>query len=220
MNHVVLAGATGLIGTELLLQLTQQRCEAVTALVRRAVDLPHPHQSHALIDFSAPLLPPPKSEHDAVICALGTTIKKAGSKPAFRAVDFDMVVQLANAAKAEGYQTFAVVSSIGADKPGGNFYLQTKHDMEKALVALNFTTLVIARPSLLLGDRAEFRFGERAAEVVFSALQPLFIGKLKHFKPISATTVAKALILTCAERPEGITLLENERLLGFGEHSM
>lgn len=218
MNHVVIAGATGLIGNELLLQLTQQRCQAVTALVRRAIDLPHPHQSHVLIDFSAPLLPPPKSEQDTVICALGTTIKKAGSKAAFRSVDYAMVVDLAKVAKAEGYQTFAVVSSLGAQKPGSNFYLQTKFDMEQALQALDFKTLVIARPSLLLGDRAEFRAGEKVAEVVTSVLRPLFIGKLKHYQPVAAATVAKALIQTCAERPQGVIVLENERLLAFGEH--
>lgn len=210
--HIIIAGATGLIGQALLNNLDEQRCEKVTALTRREFSLPFKHQRVAIVDYHELKLESAADDSDAVICALGTTIKTAGSKQAFEAVDYGMVIALATKAKQEGYKTFAVVSSFGAEKPGSNFYLSTKHKMESSLQSLGFDTLIIARPSLLLGKRDEFRLAERMGEWMSFILSPLMIGPLKKYKPIHATQVAKALIQTCQSRPSGLSILENDQL--------
>jgi uncharacterized protein YbjT (DUF2867 family) len=213
--HIIIAGATGLIGRSLLNNLDEQQCEKVTALTRREFSLPFKHQHIAIVDYNELKLESAADDSDAVICALGTTIKSAGSKQAFEAVDYGMVIALATKAKQEGYKTFAVVSSLGADKPGSNFYLSTKHKMESSLQSLGFDTLIIARPSLLLGNREEFRLGERMGEWLSFALGPLMIGPLKKYKPIHATQVARALINQSKANPSGLIILENNQLHDF-----
>lgn len=212
MHHIIVAGSTGLIGQSLLNLLDESRCEKVTALTRREMRLPFKHQRISTVDYTNLKLESAVDDSDAVICALGTTIKTAGSKKAFEAVDYGMVVTLATKAKQMGYKKFAVVSSLGADKPGRNFYLMTKHKMESSLHSLGFETLIIARPSLLLGKRDEFRLGERFAEWFSLVLSPLMIGPLKKYKPIKASQVALALVKQVHKARPGVFVLENDQL--------
>lgn len=217
MNHIVVAGATGLIGQSLLQQLQANTCKKVTALSRRSINLPHTHQSVLVVDYNNIALEPALDDTATVICALGTTIKKAGSKEAFAAVDYEMVKALADQALAQGYQHFTVVSSLGADKPGHNFYLQTKHNMESALKQMPFKSLTIVRPSLLLGPRPEFRFGEKMGAAVSVIIAPLLVGKLKAYKPIQADQVAKAIILHSRSKRAGHYILTNQLLHKLSE---
>jgi uncharacterized protein YbjT (DUF2867 family) len=211
---VLLAGASGLIGRELL---QQWRAEGATvhALVRRAgaVAAAAKVQEH-VVDFAAlPVLPRARE----ACCALGTTIKVAGSEAAFRAVDFDAVLAFARAAQAAGVQRFAVVSALGASARSPAFYSRVKAEMEAAVAALGFASLVIARPSLLAGDRAALgqpaRLGERLALAVSAPLAPLIP---RAWRPIEAATVARAMLRALHEARPGTRVVESAELLTLG----
>ena len=189
----LLAGATGLVGRSVLdLLLADSQYTAVHLVGRRAPDVTHPklvvHVTASLTDYACPAV-------DDVFIALGTTIKAAGSKTAFKAIDGDAVVALARSAKAAGATRLAVVSAMGADAQSGVFYNQVKGEMEAAVSALGFESVVIARPSLLAGDRDALKQGERPAEklslVAFKLLRPLIPA---NYRSIQASSVARAMV--------------------------
>ena len=191
----LVAGATGLVGQAILaLLLADKRYATVHVVGRRAPDVQHPklqvHISTSLTNWACPAV-------DDVFIALGTTIKVAGSKAAFKAIDFDAVVAIARAAKAAGASRLAVVSAMGASPQSGVFYNQVKGEMEAAVNALGFETLVIARPSLLAGDRDALKQPERVAEklslVAFKLLRPLIPA---NYRSINASSVAEAMVRT------------------------
>ena len=190
---MVLAGATGLVGREILQGLlADDSVKAVHVLGRRALDLKHPKLASHVVDFAA--LPPLPSVDEAYL-ALGTTIKVAGSQPAFRAVDFDANLAVARAAMAAGARRAGLVSAMGADAHSRVFYSRVKGELEDALAALNFGGLVVARPSMLVGDREALgqpvRSGERVAMHVGAVLGPLIPA---NYRPIAASNVARALL--------------------------
>jgi len=213
MANILIAGATGLIGSHLVQQLAPDRVDEVLLLVRRPIAPLHAHHHQWISDFMPLALPPVSDNADAVICALGTTIKQAGSREAFAEVDFGRVLDLARAAKQAGYRRFVVVSSLGADADSGNFYLATKGRMEAALVALQFDSLTIVQPSLLLGKRSTFRLGERIAQVLFSGLSFVFIGPLRTYRPVHAEDVASVLIRVALDGQLGCRRIPSKQLI-------
>ena len=213
MANILIAGATGLIGSHLVQQLAPDRVDEVLLLVRRPIAPLHAHHHQWVSDFMPLALPPVSDNADAVICALGTTIKQAGSREAFAEVDFGRVLDLARAAKQAGYRRFVVVSSLGADADSRNFYLATKGRMEAALVALQFDSLTIAQPSLLLGKRSTFRLGERIAQVLFSGLSFIFIGPLRTYRPVHAEDVASVLIRVALDGQLGCRRIPSKQLI-------
>ena len=150
----LLAGATGLVGRALLPLLLRSHA-SVEVLVRRAVPGldADPKIRLRVVDFAN--LHEPLQAIDDVFIALGTTIKVAGSESVFRAVDFDLVVAIARAARDAGARRLAVVSALGANPRSGIFYNRVKGEMEEAVAELGYETLVIAQPSLLIGERGE-----------------------------------------------------------------
>jgi uncharacterized protein YbjT (DUF2867 family) len=191
---VLIAGASGLVGRELLAGLlADDTVVAVHSLGRRDVELSHPKLTQHRIDYSKAL--PALPRVGEAFIALGTTIKVAGSQAAFRAVDHDAVIAVARAAKAAGATRLGVVSAMGADKGSTIFYNRVKGETEEALAALGFETLVIARPSFLVGDREALgqpvRGGEKLAQRVSRLLAPLIPD---NFKSIDAKLVARALM--------------------------
>jgi len=221
MSHITqtvwLAGASGLVGRSLLAQLLQQPVDLHLLLRRPLTDLPASPRLHAqLVDFGrlpVDALPAPK----AVFIALGTTIKQAGSQAAFRAVDFDAVLAVARAARAAGASRCAVVSALGADAASKVFYNRVKGEMEQALAALGFERLVIARPSLLLGDRAALGQARRAGEFWAERLsRPLLPLIPLRWRPIPAERVARALALALAQAGPALTVLESGHLHSLG----
>jgi uncharacterized protein YbjT (DUF2867 family) len=206
----LLAGATGLVGREIALQWPGP----MQLLVRRPLALPRPGLALQVVDFTAlPALPPA----EVAFCALGTTIKVAGSKAAFRAVDFGAVLAYAQACRAAGVRRFGVVSALGASARSGNFYSQVKGEAEDALRAVGFEQLVIARPSLLLGDRHALgqpaRAGEQWGERLAGWLGPLVP---RGLRPIAAATVARALVRTVPVAASGVTVLDSAALQAAG----
>ncbi|NPC55364.1 Rossmann-fold NAD(P)-binding domain-containing protein [Caenimonas soli] len=202
---VVVAGASALVGREILQGLlADDSVVAVHSLGRRELPLKHPKLTQYRVDFKA--LPALPRVGEAFI-ALGTTIKVAGSQAAFRAVDFDAVVAVAKAAKAAGASRLGVVSAMGASARSPVFYNRVKGEMEEALSALGFDTLVIARPSFLAGDREALgqplRSGEKLALRVSKLLAPLIPA---NYASVDARLVANAL-LTIVPRERGRRVL-------------
>lgn len=189
----LIAGATGLVGREILQGLlADDAVAAVHVLARRPLDLRHPKLSVHTVDFAAlPALP----AVDEAYLALGTTIKVAGSQPAFRAVDFDANLAVACAAQVAGAKRLGLVSAMGADVKSKIFYNRVKGELEDALAALGFEGLVIARPSFLAGDREKLgqpvRAGEKIALRVTRVLRPLIP---RNYRSIAAGDVARALL--------------------------
>jgi uncharacterized protein YbjT (DUF2867 family) len=214
---VLLAGGTGLIGHELLAQwLASPDIGTIHALARRLPAGPAPPAKlhWHVVDFTAlPALPPA----DAAVCALGTTIKVAGSQAAFRAVDFDAVVAFAHAAKTAGVKRFAVVSALGASATSPTFYNRVKAEMESALKGLNFESLVIARPSLLLGERGTLGQPARRGELIGAAIaRPLGWLIPQAWRPIAAATVASAIRVALQQGRPGLRVVESKELQSLG----
>ena len=211
----LLAGATGLVGRAVAaawpgpgtLHLLVRR-DPGDGLARR------PHVAACHVDYAAlPALPPAGS----ALCCLGTTIAAAGSQAAFRAVDFDAVVAFARAARAAGVGRFAVVSALGADPRAGNFYSRVKGEAEAALVQIGFATLVVARPSLLVGDRAALGQAPRPAEALAQRVaRPLAPLIPRAWRPVDAATVARALLRALADARPGRQVLDNAALHALG----
>ena len=214
LRSALLAGSTGLVGRELAAQLTAAWPGPLHLLVRRDAKPASPAQRVHVVDFAA--LPPlPKA--DAAFCCLGTTIKAAGSQQAFRAVDFDAVLAFARGAQRAGVKRFAVVSALGAKATSSVFYNRVKGEMEAELSRLGFARLVIARPSLLAGDRAATgqptRLGERLTLALTAPLVPLIP---LAWRPVQAAAVARALRLALAQDGPALQVLESAELQRLG----
>jgi uncharacterized protein YbjT (DUF2867 family) len=192
----IIAGATGLVGSECL-RLLSTRYNQIIALVRRRAGIP----DERVVDFDQlGALEFPAGAH--VYCALGTTIKKAGSQPAFRRVDFDYPLALAErAAAARG--RFMLVSSVGADPKSNNFYLRVKGELEDRIRVLPLDACHIFHPSFLIGDRAEKRTGEKAGIAIARTINLLLIGGLRKYRAIEATAVARAMVAAAQKNSAG-----------------
>lgn len=153
---------------------------------------------------------------DTLFCALGTTRRAAGSPEAFRAVDLDLVVAVARAAASAGVPHFQVVSSAGADPASRLLYPRTKGEMEQAVSALPFESVLVLRPSLLTGPRREFRPAERLAAALLSPVGPLLVGPLAPLRPIGARTVATAMVVAARNPTPGSTVLESGAIRRLG----
>ncbi len=191
----IVIGASGLTGQQLVqLLLNDIRYNQIKILVRRSSSISHPKLTELIVDFnninswSTEL-----NGNDLFICT-GTTIKKAGSKEKMLDIDYHLPLQIAALALTKGLTRIALISSIGADSNSNNFYLQTKGRLEEAITQLSFEKIVIVRPSLLIGNRKEFRFGEKISVIIMSGLNYIMIGKLKRYRSISANTVAAAML--------------------------
>jgi uncharacterized protein YbjT (DUF2867 family) len=208
----VVAGATGMVGRAVLALLTADKTSAYAAvhtLGRRAPELPAGAPSARLVSHvSQSLLEVQVPPADDMFIALGTTISVAGSQAAFRAVDLDAVLALARAARAAGVRRLGVVSAMGADAKSKVFYNRVKGEMEQAVSALGFDTVVIARPSLLDGERDALgqptRRGEQFALKVMRLLKPLIP---RNYQAISDAHVAKALVEAVLAGRPGVQIL-------------
>lgn len=211
---VALAGATGLVGRAILEELlADESVTAVHALGRRELAIAHHKLTSHVVDFATlPPLPP----LDEAYLALGTTIRVAGSQAAFRAVDFDANLAVARAAVAAGARRCGLVSAMGANAKSRIFYNRVKGELEGALAQLPFEGLVIARPSLLTGNREVLGQPERPAEKVSLAVSR-FLGPLipANYRPIAAAEVARAL-LAHVPAAEGRVVLLSGAMQGSG----
>jgi uncharacterized protein YbjT (DUF2867 family) len=209
----LIAGGSGLVGSSLVRRLIESPdYGAVVSLGRRGLGWSHPKLKQIVVDFSNLQGLPEDLRVDDAFCTLGTTIKKAGSKDAFRKVDFDVTLRLARACLARGARTFTVVTAVGADPQSKFFYTRVKGELEQALRSLSFPSLIILRPSLIIGDRTEHRFGETLAELLLLVLQPVLIGRLKKYRAVKASTIAQAMISSTQSPKLGTRILESDQI--------
>jgi uncharacterized protein YbjT (DUF2867 family) len=213
----LIAGATGLIGNELLnFLLNANEYEKVVAIVRRPLSEKHPKLEEKIVDFD-------KLEDyidvfsvDDVFVCLGTTIKKAKTKEAMWKIDVDYPISIARLASSQGARKFLLVSSMNADPDSPIFYSKMKGKLEEEIKQFTFETTTIFRPSLLLGNRDEFRFGERLSAAIFTVVPFLFAGPLKKYKAIEGKTVAKAMYRVAQENKNGVTIYPSEQIAEIG----
>lgn len=212
VGKALLVGATGLIGSNCLQELLNDNAfTEVEAWVRKPLGITHPKLRIVLVDFpDIPRIPSTDASH--VFCCLGTTIKNAGSEEAFRRVDYEYVVEMAMLAQRSGVKKFLVISSLGASFNASNFYLRTKGEMEAEVIKCGIPSIVILRPSMLLGKRNEFR----PAEVIGKAIMPVFnfilIGKMKKYRAIQASDVAKAMVRLATDDNTGVLKIESDQI--------
>ena len=219
-RRVLLAGATGLVGRALLHQLlADPMVGEVRALTRRALSRSellgrggHPPGDERLqvceIDFERLDRHTELFEVDWVCCAMGTTLRKAGSRAAFRQVDFDYPFQMAQLARAHGARQLLLVSAMGADADSRFFHNRVKGELEDALAELDYESVCVAQPSLLAGERGEFRLAERLG-LALGFLMP------ERFKPVQAAQVAAGLLAVARDERPGWHVLNNTVLRGM-----
>ncbi|MBD2757589.1 oxidoreductase [Spirosoma validum] len=201
-------GATGLIGDLLTHRLVDSPFYSnVKVLVRKSLNWQHPRLQEVQFDFDHPngLV----TQADDIFCCLGTTIKKAGSKEAFRKVDYQYPLDIARLGLTNGSQQFAIVTAMGADAGSSIFYNRVKGEVERDLTSLKYPTLLVFRPSLLLGNRSENRLGERIASGVMRLFNPVIPDK---YKGIDAEKVANAMLTTMQQGLEGKHVFESDTL--------
>lgn len=208
----LVAGSTGLIGSQLLeLLLGDGRYSKVIALSRKPLSISNPKLENVVLEADK-LKSHNELKADDIYCCLGTTIRQAKSKEAFRKVDFDYPVALATLLKANGANQFLLVSALGSDRNSRIFYNRVKGEVEETIDKIGFSTYHIFRPSLLIGPRKEVRAGEDAAKVVYKIFGFLIPAK---YKGIESIKVARAMLSVAKNDKPGKFIYESDRLQTF-----
>lgn len=198
----LIAGATGLVGGELVKILLERRYYTrITVLVRKRINMAHPRLEQLVVDFNElEKVSAEKFEGADIYCTLGTTRKKAGSKAQFELVDYGYPMVLGRLAKRYGAERMLIVTAMGSDDKSMFFYSQVKGRLERDMQTLSLKNLHFFRPSLIIGNRQEHRFGERAAAKLARLLPFLFRGPLRKYKPNPARQIAEAMLMTAISR--------------------
>ena len=212
-HTAVVAGATGLIGRQVVESLQREKSYSkITILTRNSTGITGDKIIEKIIDFNKLDTEMTDVQADDIFCCLGTTMKQAGSKEAFRRVDYEYVIRLAEIFQKKKSRQFLVVSAMGADIRSTIFYNRVKGEMESTLKNIEFPVIHIFRPSLLLGNRKEKRTGEKLAAFFLKNLNFLFIGGLKKYRAIESSIVAKAMVKMALSWGEGIFTYESEMI--------
>ncbi len=212
MKTAIIIGATGLVGSTLVKQLLEnQAYSKIVLLLRKPLNIIHSKLIQEIIDFDK--LDASKIVGDDLFCAMGTTLKKAGSKEAQYKIDCTYPYEIAKIAKVNGVKQFILVSSVGANFDSSNFYLRTKGDLEKKMKSLGFQNFVCVRPSMLLGDREEYRLGEKIGAVLSNFLSPLLYGSLRKYHGIESSDVAKAMQKFANQGLSGVKYVEYDEIM-------
>lgn len=210
MTSVMLIGATGLVGQQVLAKaLSHPGVSQVVALTRRALPA-HDKLLNPVVDFDD--LPPdaPWWRVDAVVCALGTTMRAAGSKAAFYRVDHDLPLMVARLAREHGARAYALNSALGAHPSSRVFYSRTKGELERDLQKLGYPSLTYVRPGLIGGERSESRPGEHLALRVSTWVGPLLPPR---YRVVPAERIAHHLLGAVLAPPAGVNILESEAIV-------
>ena len=210
MTTVMLVGATGLVGQQVLQKaLASERVRRVVALTRRALP-PHPKLINPVVDFDRLPDDAPWWAVDAVVCTLGTTLKVAGSQAAFYRVDHDLPLRVAQLALRHGAQAYALNSALGADPRSRVFYSRTKGELERDLRALGYPSLTLVRPGLIGGERHESRPAEQIGVRVSQWLRPLLPPR---YRLVPAERIAHHLLQAALAGAPGCNVLSSEAIV-------
>ncbi|MFA9456315.1 oxidoreductase [Halalkalibacter sp. AB-rgal2] len=217
----LIVGATGLVGRELLKMLLKQgNYDKVVAIVRRPLKIADQKLTEIVTDFDKLDESVIDFHVDDVFSCLGTTIKKAQSKDVMYRIDVTYPLRVAKLSRKAGAKKLLFVSAMGANAKSSIFYTRIKGELEGEVQKLGYDSIAIFRPSLLLGERAEFRFGEKTAEVMFRALSFLFVGPLRKVKGIEAKTIALAMYDVAQAEEKGIAIYQNDEIEKIGSLSI
>lgn len=223
-KSALLAGATGAVGSKLLHELLRSnKYSRIIILSRRELDITLPLIEVQLVNFDNLADSKINGPVDDVFCCLGTTRKKAGSLEAFKQVDLTYVVSLARFSTRLNAETFSVISSLGADAQSSNAYLKTKGEMEQFLTTLQLPALYIYRPSLLHGERSEFRLLENIGYWTLTLFSPLFFGKMAKYRPVETEQLAQVMVetaLTYSDKKAApnVTIFESDEILAHANN--
>ena len=213
-------GSSGLVGSLLVDELINSPSFSLVKLfVRKKSGNTHAKVLEIEVDFDKLSLVASEMKGDVVFICLGTTMAKAGSKEAFYKVDHTYCLEAARLSAANGVGQVLLISSMGADAASLVYYSKVKGEVERDIRNLNFESVNIVRPSLLLGDRKENRLGEKIFVTVTKYLPFIFIGPLKKYRPIEAHNVAKAMVNISLTQQEGCHIFESEELQKIALHS-
>ena len=215
MNRTaIVVGSNGLVGSELLkILLESDYYRTVVSLARKYLEIKNDKLVQYIIEDYNQL-----DEYEELIaaddiyCCLGSTMKKAGSKEAFRKVDFDYPLTIAKLAALNDSGQFMLVSALGANPGSGVFYNKVKGEVEEAIKEVDFNSLHIFRPSLLLGDRQEKRGGESTAKVLMTTFSFAMVGPWKKYKPVQAKKVAQAMFQAAQKNEDGVHVHESDQI--------
>ena len=215
----IVFGGTGLVGRSVIDELIKnENYGLIRVLTRSKVNYPGQLKiMNFIVDFGHPESFSEQIRGDDLFICLGTTIRKAGSVRKMEEIDRDLPVTLAKSAKGNNVKRIAVVSSIGADPGSSNYYLRIKGEMEQQILGLDFETVAVVRPSLLLGERKEKRFGESAGKVFMKIFGTLLFGKFRKYRAIEAGHVACAMIRILQEET-GKKIFESDHLQKIAGH--
>ena len=211
MKTAVIAGASGLVGSSLLtMLLDSSHYDKVISLGRKTLPLNHDKLLQLQVDFAN--LSSFHEHCDHVYCCLGTTIRVAGTKERFFQIDHDFPLELSKAVLRNGAQSFTLITAIASDEKSPWFYSRVKGKLEKALMTLGFTTLIILRPSMLLGPRKEFRLAEWISKQIMVLFSWMILAK---YKAVKDQTVARCMLECNFTQLKGTHILENRDILKF-----
>ena len=213
MKTALLVGATGLTGNLLLeLLLNNNDYQKIIVYTRLIIEKSHPKLEQRVIDFN---LLDTIVQADDVYCCLGTTIKQAGSKPAFEKVDYEYPLKIAKLQLKAGSKKFLLISAMGADANSMIFYSRVKGRLENELQQLGYESLYIFRPSFITGDRKEKRTEEYIGLVFMKLINPLLIGPLKKYKAVAALAIAKAMMHFASLNPAWTKIILSDEIKKF-----
>lgn len=216
----IVLGGTGMTGSLLLQQLLNDNdCTNVRALTRKPLALEHPKLESIVIDFNNENAFREAIRGDVLFCCIGTTIGKAGSKDAFRKVDYDIPVKAATFARANGVKQYLLISAVGAGISSASFYSRTKGEVERSVQQAGLFGVHIFRPSFLIGNREENRPTEKIAGVVWPVVSLFFWGRMKKWRGIKAATVASAMVSVAKRNEEGIHIYESDAIEAIGSRA-
>ena len=211
MKTAIIIGATGLVGSTLVEQILENPTYSkVVLLLRKPLNISYSKLIQEVIDFDNP--DASKIMGDDLFCAMGTTLAKAGSKEAQYKIDCTYPFEIGKIAKTNGVKQYILVSSLGANLQSSNFYVRTKGDLEQKIKSLGFQNFVSLRPSFLLGNRKEFRLGEKIGVVLVKILSPLMLGGLKKYRGIEASKVAKSMQSLANQGLMGVHFVESDKI--------
>jgi uncharacterized protein YbjT (DUF2867 family) len=216
MKTAIIAGATGLIGNQLLFNLIESdEYDKIIALVRKEISFHSPKLIQVIVDFDNLQLVQDNLKADDVFCCLGTTIKKAGSQEEFKKVDYEYCLNLAKETHKNGSKNFFLVSALGANAKSKVFYNKVKGELEEAINKIEFKSFYTFRPSLLLGNRTEFRLGEKIMQIILKPISKLMVGSMKKYAAIESKFVAKAMYNAAQQNRKSYHILENDSIFGM-----
>lgn len=209
----LIAGASGLVGNELLrILLEANDYEKIKIFTRNRLNLEHSKLEQIVVDYDNLDQYKDYLNVNDVFCCLGTTIKKAGTQEAFMRVDYEYPLEIARLSRESGIDKFLIITAMGANKNSKIFYNRVKGEVEEELTKIHFPSLIIFRPSLLLGNRKEFRLGEKIASVLSPLFSFALTGSLRKYKPIQARDVAMAMYVSAQRKNLGNRIIQSDEI--------